>query len=118
MGYELGPERHEGMSDWENVWEQGELPFVVLEDNRAACAICLNDFEAPKQRTPRKGEDEEIKLPVDNPVPNNEVLNMIIEEERSGPLRLEDAGEGAQPLRLLRCGHVFHVSFRPYSMSK
>jgi hypothetical protein len=25
-------------------------------------------------------------------------------------LRLQDAGEGAQPLRLLKCGHVFHVS--------
>jgi hypothetical protein len=25
-------------------------------------------------------------------------------------LRLQDAGQGAQPLRLLKCGHVFHVS--------
>ena len=25
-------------------------------------------------------------------------------------IRLEDAGEGAQPLRLLPCGHAFHVS--------
>lgn len=25
-------------------------------------------------------------------------------------LRLQDAGEGVQPLRLLSCGHVFHVS--------
>lgn len=118
IGYEPGPERHDGMSDWENVWEQGELPFVVLEDNRAACAICLNDFEAPKQKTQRKGDNEETKSPVDNAVPNNEVLNMIIEEERSGPLRLEDAGDGAQPLRLLRCGHVFHVSLHAFSMSK
>ena len=23
-------------------------------------------------------------------------------------LRLQDAGQGAQPLRLLKCGHVFH----------
>ena len=117
-GYEPEPERHEGTSNWENVWEQGELPFVVLEDNRAACAICLNDFEAPKQKTQRKGDEGEIKSPVDNPVPNNEILNVITEEERSEPLRLEDAGEGAQPLRLLRCGHVFHVRLRAHSMSK
>lgn len=26
-------------------------------------------------------------------------------------LRLQDAGQGAQPLRLLKCGHVFHVGF-------
>ena len=25
-------------------------------------------------------------------------------------LRLQDAGQGPQPLRLLKCGHVFHVS--------
>lgn len=29
--------------------------------------------------------------------------------ENGHTLRLEDAGEGAQPLRLLECGHVFHV---------
>ena len=33
----------------------------------------------------------------------------VTEEERNA-LQLSDAGEGAQPLRLLTCGHVFHVS--------
>lgn len=32
----------------------------------------------------------------------------VTEEERQ-QLRLDDAGEGAVPLRLLKCGHVFHV---------
>jgi len=32
----------------------------------------------------------------------------IEEEDRETELKLEDAGEGAQPLRLLACGHVFH----------
>lgn len=27
-------------------------------------------------------------------------------------LKLEDAGDGPQPLRLLACGHVFHVRFK------
>ena len=33
----------------------------------------------------------------------------VTEEERDA-LELADAGEGAQPLRQLTCGHVFHVS--------
>ncbi|KAK2463276.1 hypothetical protein APHAL10511_004931 [Amanita phalloides] len=101
-----GAEDPEGLSNWESVWEQGELPFVVLEDNRAACAICLNDFEAPKQKTQANRESMGDKSPVNDV---HEVLNVITEEERNGSLRLEDAGEGAQPLRLLQCGHVFHV---------
>ncbi|KAG6900749.1 hypothetical protein C0993_002173 [Termitomyces sp. T159_Od127] len=34
---------------WEEHWEQGEYPFVILEENRAACAICLVDFAEPKR---------------------------------------------------------------------
>jgi hypothetical protein len=30
---------------WEDHWEQDGYPFVILESNRAACAICLLDFE-------------------------------------------------------------------------
>jgi hypothetical protein len=33
--------------------------------------------------------------------------------DADGFLRLEDAGEGVQPLRLLECGHVFHVRHGP-----
>ena len=36
-------------------------------------------------------------------------MEEVTEEERDA-LKLNDAGEGAQPLRLLSCGHVFHVS--------
>jgi hypothetical protein len=39
--------------------------------------------------------------------------SMPLSPSGNTPLRLQDAGEGAQPLRLLNCGHVFHVS-RPY----
>lgn len=57
------------------AWEKSDYPFVKLEANRAACAICLMDFELPR----RAGQD------------------------RSEP-------NAAEPLRLLACGHVFHVS--------
>ncbi|KAJ1305715.1 hypothetical protein OPQ81_010450 [Rhizoctonia solani] len=36
-------------------WERSEYPFVKLEANRAACAICLTDFEPPK-RVGQEGE--------------------------------------------------------------
>lgn len=100
---------------WEDNWEHCEYPFVRLEGNRAACAICLMDFEEPKRlsavphQDPEKDEEmvtpssphtEEAVIPVEN----------ITEEERDALPRLEDAGEGPQPLRLLACGHVFHVS--------
>lgn len=39
-----------------------------------------------------------------------EVREEPVAVEGGSNLRLEDAGEEAQPLRLLPCGHVFHVS--------
>ncbi|KZP34709.1 hypothetical protein FIBSPDRAFT_810130 [Athelia psychrophila] len=97
---------------WEDNWEAGEYPFVRLEGNRAACAICLMDFEEPTKRggLPSTPEEEPTPAVADGPsqvVPVEE--ERIQEEDRdgNGP-KLEDAGEGAQPLRLLACGHVFH----------
>ncbi|TFY59599.1 hypothetical protein EVG20_g7725 [Dentipellis fragilis] len=91
---------------WEDKWEKGEYPFVLLENNRAACAICLMDFEAPRRLD---GEAEEHVQEV------QEVEQAPVHvggegggERAKGGLQLEDAGEGVQPLRLLECGHVFH----------
>ncbi|KAF9460686.1 hypothetical protein BDZ94DRAFT_1265294 [Collybia nuda] len=108
---------------WEQHWEQGEYPFVVLEGNRAACAICLMDFEEPKKikGSPTNEEESSALIKVstsgpleiernkqsDHPHPNN-LRGDIDEEDREENLKLEDAGDGAQPLRLLACGHVFH----------
>jgi len=100
---------------WEEHWEQGEYPFVRLEGNRAACAICLMDFEEPK-RVPAiltTGEADDEKPPahgqsVEEGPAQDVPLDRIQEEDRDAELKLEDAGEGAQPLRLLACGHVFH----------
>jgi len=86
---------------WEDGWEKGEYPFVRLEGNRAACAICLMDFDEPKRVGGNSGEDgkggdAEAKLNEDG------------DSQHREELRLEDAGDGPQPLRLLACGHVFH----------
>lgn len=89
--------------DWEDNWEKGEYPFVRLEGNRAACAICLMDFDEPK----RVGADV-VKENKDEGTETKNA-NGEVSQQPEG-LRLEDAGEGPQPLRLLACGHVFHVS--------
>ncbi|KAF7315741.1 RING-type domain-containing protein [Mycena indigotica] len=90
---------------WEDNWERTTgYPFVMLENNRASCAICLMDFEEPK----KKGESEAAPAPE-----SSGIQEVPVEpsgpEESDGTLRLQDAGEGAQPLRLLACGHVFHA---------
>ena len=90
---------HPGDS-WEDNWEKGEYPFVRLEGNRAACAICLMDFDEPKRVGTHSEGDKE-----DGTKHSKDEVSQPQEE-----LRLEDAGEGPQPLRLLACGHVFHVS--------
>lgn len=169
---------------WEDSWERGSLeyPFVRLAGNRAVCAVCLMDFEAPKKRvaknvirgwstkarasrrdasatTTTKGKDEKEKgkkraskgkgkgsdfgagaevQPEDGDKEAADIASpehehdITEEQERDGDdiqevpvrpsstaraesgasaaLHLEDAGEGPQPLRLLPCGHVFHVS--------
>uniref|UniRef100_D8QBT5 Expressed protein n=1 Tax=Schizophyllum commune (strain H4-8 / FGSC 9210) TaxID=578458 RepID=D8QBT5_SCHCM len=93
---------------WEDHWDLEGFPSVVLEGNRAACAICLMDFEEPKwvggvpqvsAEAPPAATTSSAPTAADGPAEAEDAL------ER---LRLEDAGEGAQPLRLLACGHVFH----------
>ncbi|KAJ4483421.1 hypothetical protein J3R30DRAFT_3284694 [Lentinula aciculospora] len=92
---------------WENNWDTEGYPHVVLDDNRAACAICLLDFEEPKRLHPVGGR--RTKAVTSEPKGGEVTVEVISEEERENDeLRLADAGEGAQPLRLLRCGHVFH----------
>ncbi len=96
---------------WEDHWEQEGYPFVVLEGNRAACAICLMDFEEPKRivNTSEKDKESSLETIPDPPTPERPPTHDKAVEERDAELKLEDAGDGAQPLRLLACGHVFHV---------
>lgn len=122
--------------NWEEHWEKGEYPFVVLEGNRAACAICLMDFEQPKkvfeaglsasasaptvvEGAADKQEKEEGELK-EAPSADDSAISIVpaAPAVASAPalsmagvtdLALTDAGEGVQPLRLLECGHVYHV---------
>ena len=79
---------------WEDLWEKSRLPFIRLEGNRAACAICLMDFDEP----PRKKKAGEGGAPASPPVAND------------GSTANEELPSEPEPLRLLECGHCFHVS--------
>jgi hypothetical protein len=97
---------------WEANWELGEYPFVALEGSRAACAICLMDFEEPKRKE-GTGEGSSNQRRMENTSETiDEVVNSNISsgEEVQEKLKLVDAGsDSVQPLRLLPCSHVFHV---------
>lgn len=106
----------EGKSDspdadsWADRWEQGEFPFVTLEGNRATCPICLQDFEEPKRKVAdNQVADEKTSRPSEEGS-SQWPTNVVVETKKDDlNLKLADAGEGDQPLRLLGCGHVFHV---------
>ncbi|KAJ7170545.1 hypothetical protein C8R43DRAFT_874950 [Mycena crocata] len=103
---------------WQDHWEQTGYPFVVLDGNRAACAVCLMDFEEPKRiaghdpvataPTLSSEEPSTSKEPNSTPVIQEIPMQTSSAENIENQLKLEDPGEGAQPLRLLACGHVFH----------
>ncbi|KAF8606139.1 hypothetical protein BDV93DRAFT_520998 [Ceratobasidium sp. AG-I] len=121
-GKDGGKEGKEGSGDGdvdlEAGWERNEYPFVKLEANRAACAICLMDFEPPR-RVGGKGKDKDEDEVKEENGSMEKKEGMEIEEEKVGGSgggggedenKGEEAGngEGAEPLRLLACGHVFH----------
>jgi hypothetical protein len=106
---------------------KGEYPFVQLDSHRASCAICLLDFQEPSRVSSSPVGSDITKTPVENQVTEAPETGQEgedegdITEQATTPatpasptgdlaLRLQDAGQGAQPLRLLKCGHVFHVS--------
>ncbi|KAF7361884.1 RING-type domain-containing protein [Mycena venus] len=98
---------------WQDHWEHTGYPFVILEGNRAACAVCLMDFEEPKRIAgldppsppPTSTEETAPSTPAIQEIPLETSTPAATADNE---LKLEDAGEGAVPLRLLACGHVFH----------
>jgi hypothetical protein len=85
----------ESEEEWEDRYEKSSLPFVRLENNRATCAICLMDFDEP----PRKKTKGKAASNANN------------RDAAAGPSTTQSNTE-PEPLRLLECGHVFHVRLR------
>lgn len=110
------PKRQTTEDEWEANWEKGEYPFVKLPNNRATCAICLVDFEAPPKKgtaaismTMKAAPESSQQSPGASGSGNGGRQKRHEKRVQVENLMLEDAGEGAQPLRLLACGHAFHV---------
>ena len=87
--------------EWEDRYEKSSLPFVRLENNRATCAICLMDFDEPPRKS-TKGKSA-------SKVNTSEVGTGA--GAAAGPSS-EQSSTDPEPLRLLECGHVFHVRLR------
>ena len=123
----LSPIDEEG-DEWDRRWERGSYPFVRLPENRATCMICLTEFEAPRRVSERElaiqpqpalmpeleGNMLELR-PLSLSSPALDVEEVRVESPRDADARtieLADTGGGdaPQPLRLLSCGHVYHVS--------
>ena len=111
---------------WEDNWVKGEYPFVQLDSHRASCAICLLDFQEPKRLSlgplgseTTKAENEASNMPGtlqeggEGDITEQAPATAPASPSSDLSLRLQDAGQGSQPLRLLKCGHVFHVSPPP-----
>ncbi|KIM32508.1 hypothetical protein M408DRAFT_220000 [Serendipita vermifera MAFF 305830] len=93
--------------EWEANWERGQYPFVKLPDNRATCAICLLDFEEPPRRGSANPSAAASAASAASAADLSKATKVQVEPSASA-LALQDAGEGATPLRLLACGHAFH----------
>lgn len=118
------------VNSWDAMWAPAPYPLVRLPENKATCMICLCEFEEPKKvgdrpsaqdRHPEDGRGEEHEMAAVEPLsPATGQPPGTIEEVQVEPPREADAqtvemaheeGEGAlQPLRLLSCGHAYHVS--------
>ena len=120
------------LPSWEDNWVKGEYPFVQLDSHRASCAICLVDFQEPKRLSLGPLESETTKAAAETEAPKTmpgtlqdgpegDITEQTPATAPASPssdlaLRLQDAGQGSQPLRLLKCGHVFHVSLPSLSI--
>lgn len=126
------------ISEGDPRFEKCEHPFVVLDSNRAMCYICLSEFVEPKRKegvppasprpkTPQpateegqsstphiKTGDETEQDPSSSDVKQAKGKEPVQEDiteatPEATPETEEDLGTPGEPLRLLACGHVFHV---------
>ena len=120
----MSPLDDEG-DEWDRSWERGSYPFVRLPENRATCMICLSEFEAPRRVSEREratlppsamisaGSAFEMQ-PLSSPALDVEEVQVESPRDDADARTIELADSGAsdapQPLRLLSCGHVYHVS--------
>lgn len=100
----------------DDEWELSPslYPFLPLPDNRAACAICIEDFKAPPQRSVSEPSRGECDVPAGVGVTHVESGTTEVRPVSADADALQlvdlDSSSAPEPLRLLDCGHVYHVS--------
>lgn len=113
---------------WERMWEPAPYPFVRLPENRATCGICLCEFEAPRRLNglhmntdgggdiDENGEAHEMDEVASPHARGDTVIEEVMVEsphprdERTVQLADMGGSDAPGPLRLLPCGHAYHVS--------
>ncbi|KAG8901750.1 hypothetical protein FRB99_005119 [Tulasnella sp. 403] len=99
---------------YEAQFESGPYPFIQLEKNRATCYICLSDFVPPRRRVEKDKqpppEDIGPTLQGDSKTPGQGGKGGA--GEVGAATGVEHPGVPGEPLRVLSCGHVFHVRRR------
>lgn len=124
------------VNSWDAMWAPAPYPLVRLPENKATCMICLCEFEEPRKLAdtdadaapgaPHTGSDdgdgeahEMASVPPLSPAagqPPGTIEEVLVEPPReadaqTGEISHDEEGEDAlQPLRLLSCGHAYHVS--------
>ena len=91
---------------------QGSSSATLLRTEEGPSTASVTEVEeGTAVPAPSQTEDEgKSQVPSQSPAQQSEVREEPVSTNDVDALRLEDAGEEAQPLRLLACGHVFHVS--------
>ena len=111
--------RSDRPSAWEGNWVKGEYPFLQLDSHRAWCTICWLDFQEPRRVSSGSVGPDVSKTPMENQATEVPETRQEGEGEDEGDiteqaatpttpaspagdltLRLQDSGQGAQPLRL------------------
>ncbi|CDO70003.1 hypothetical protein BN946_scf184354.g5 [Trametes cinnabarina] len=114
----------EYVDPWDASFEPAPYPLVRLPENKATCMICLCEFEAPRKLggppvDVESGEAHEMTAVSPLSPGQDHAAGSIEEVQVEAPrpadaatVHLADAesGEAPQPLRLLSCGHAYHVS--------
>lgn len=113
---ESGKDDGNKANSWADNWESGQYPFITLDGNRAACAICLNDFGPPKRNVGNTAEEKPVgdrrgvSTHVEASVSTSDYTDIESTIGEIPACESKDPVAVPQPLRLLGCAHVFHVS--------
>jgi len=89
---------------WDDQWERGPHPFVRLTENQEACPICFEEYQQPRRK-----DRNEAQPPTANTLVTLMYSPITADTRNLSRTGIETVNNRGESLRLLDCGHVFHV---------